>query len=65
MNAVVLRSAVGQTLVPGGLAMEITGTGRAEQAIRAMVVPHAVQLDRMPEWSARTEPVLFPLDTCR
>jgi hypothetical protein len=22
-----------------------------------MVVPHAVELDRMPEWSARTEPI--------
>jgi hypothetical protein len=57
MNDVVLRSAVTQTLVPGGLAMEITGTGRTEQAIRAMVVPHAVELDRMPERSARTEPI--------
>ena len=57
MNEVVLRSAVKQTPVPGGLAMEITGTGRTEQAIRAMVVPHAVELDRMPEWSARTEPI--------
>lgn len=57
MNEVVLRSAVRQTPAPGGLAMEISGTGRTEQAIRAMVVPHAVELDRMPEWSARTEPV--------
>jgi len=55
MNEVVLRSVVNQTPVPGGLAMEITGTGRTEQAIRAMVVPHAVELDRMAEWSARTE----------
>jgi hypothetical protein len=57
MNEVVLRSAVKQTPVPGGLAMEITGSGRTEQAIRAMVVPHAVELDRMAEWSARTEPI--------
>lgn len=57
MNEVVLRSAVKATPVPGGLAMEITGSGRTEQAIRAMVVPHAVELDRMPEWSARTEPL--------
>ena len=55
MNEVVLRSAVRSTPVPGGLAMEITGSGRTEQAIRAMVVPHAVELDRMPEWSAKTE----------
>jgi hypothetical protein len=55
MNEVVLRSAVRQTPVPGGLVMEITGTGRTEQAIRAMVVPHAVELDRMPSFAARTE----------
>jgi hypothetical protein len=57
MNEVVLRSAVTQTPVPGGLAMEITGTGRTERAIRAMVMPHAVELDRMPEWSSKTEPI--------
>jgi hypothetical protein len=57
MNEVVLRSAVRQTPVSGGLAMEITGTGRTEQAIRAMVVPHAVELNRMPEWTARAEPM--------
>jgi hypothetical protein len=55
MNEVTLRAAVGATPLPGGLAMDVTGTGRTEQAIRAMLVPHAVELDRMPEWSARTE----------
>ena len=55
MNEVVLRSAVKQTPVPGGLAMDITGTGRTEQAIRAMVVPHAAELDRMASFTARTE----------
>jgi hypothetical protein len=57
MNEVVLRSAVKQTPVPGGLAMDITGSGRTEQAIRAMVVPHALELDRMADWSAKTDPV--------
>jgi len=57
MNEVMLRAGVSQTLVPGGLAMEITGTGRTEQAIRAMVVPHALELDHMVEWSAKTESV--------
>lgn len=57
MNEVVLRAAVKQTPVPGGLAMEITGTGRTEQAIGAMVVPHAVELDRMPSLAARTEAI--------
>ena len=57
MNEVVLRSAVKPTPVPGGLAMEITGNGRTEQAIRAMVVPHALELDRLPSYAAKTEPI--------
>jgi len=57
MNEVVLRAAVQSTPVPGGLAMDVTGVGRTEQAIRAMVVPHAGELDRMADWSARTEPI--------
>jgi hypothetical protein len=57
MNEVVLRSAVKQTPITGGLAMEITGTRRTEQAIRAMVVPHAGELDRLLSFSARTESI--------
>lgn len=57
MNEVVLRSAVTATAVPGGLAMEVTGAGRTEQAIRAMVVPHAGELDRMPSYRATTSPI--------
>jgi hypothetical protein len=57
MNEVVLRSDVSQTPVPGGLAMEITGAGRTERAVRAMVAPHAAELDRLPDWTARTEAV--------
>jgi hypothetical protein len=57
MSEVMLRSAVNQVPVPGGLAMEVTGTGRTEQAIRAMVVPHAAELDRMPSFAARTETI--------
>ena len=55
MNEVVLRSQVKQSPVPGGLVMEVTGAGRTEQGIRAMVVPHAVELDRMPDWSDKAE----------
>jgi hypothetical protein len=58
MNEVVLRSAVKQAPVAGGLALEITGTGRTAEAIRAMVVPHARELDRMPSLSAKTEPLV-------
>jgi hypothetical protein len=57
MNEVVLRSAVNQTPITGGLAMEITGTGRTEQAIRAMMVPHTGELDRLSSFSARTESI--------
>jgi hypothetical protein len=57
MNEVVLRSEVTSSSVPGGLAMDITGGPRTERAIRAMVAPHAVELDRMSEWAARTEPI--------
>jgi hypothetical protein len=55
MNEVVLRSAVTQSPVPAGLAMEVRGAGRTTEAIRSMVVPHAVELDRMPQWSAKAE----------
>lgn len=55
MNDVVLRSQVKQSSVPGGLAMEVTGRDSTEQAIRAMVVPHAAELDRMPEYAAKTQ----------
>jgi hypothetical protein len=57
MNEVVLHSAVTQSPVPGGLAMDITGTGRTERAIRAMVVPHATELDHMPAFAAKTETI--------
>ncbi len=57
MNEVVLHAAVKATRIPGGLAADVTGTGRVEQAIRAMVVPHAAELDQMPEWSAGTEAI--------
>lgn len=55
MNDVVLRSNVKPAVVPAGLAMEVTGAGRTQQAIRSMVIPHAVELDQMPQWSAKTE----------
>ena len=55
MNEVVLRSQVKQSGVPGGLVMDVTGTGRTEQAIREMLVPHAAELDQMPAFTAKTE----------
>src|SRR5712691_11021820 len=57
MNEVVLRAAVKPAQAPGGLAMEITGAGRTRAAIRAMVVPHAAELDKMLRWTAKAEPI--------
>ena len=57
MNEVVLRAEVKASAVAGGLTMDVTGAGRTEEAIRAMVVPHAAELDRMPGLAAKTEPI--------
>jgi hypothetical protein len=37
--------------------MDVTGAARTEQAILAMVVPHARELDAMPAYAAKTEPI--------
>jgi hypothetical protein len=57
MNEVTLRADVKVSAVPGGLVMDVTGTGRTEQAIRRMVGPHSMELNKMSEWSARTEEI--------
>jgi hypothetical protein len=57
MNDVTLRSDVRATPVSGGLAMDVTGAGRTEGAIRRMVGPHTLELNAMPQWSANTEPI--------
>jgi hypothetical protein len=57
MREVVLHAEVKASAVPGGLAMDVTGAGRTERAIRAMVVPHTAELDRMPGLAAKTEPI--------
>jgi hypothetical protein len=55
MNEVALRADVKGSPVPGGLVMDVTGAGRTEAAIRAMVVPHAAELDQIPGLAAKTE----------
>jgi hypothetical protein len=57
MNEVVLRAEVKASPVPGGLLMDVTGVGRTESAIRAMVVPHATEVDQMPGLAAKTETI--------
>ena len=57
MEEVVLHASVKAAQVPGGLSMDITGTGRTDQSIRAMLVPHTAELDAMPAWSAKAESI--------
>jgi hypothetical protein len=57
MNEVVLKAAVQQAPVPGGLMMDVTGAGRTQAAIRAMLLPHAHELDQMAELSAKAETI--------
>ena len=52
MNDVVLRSGVRETKVPGGVQLDITGTGRTSLAIRRMLSAHTQILDAKPEWDA-------------
>jgi hypothetical protein len=57
MSEVVLRATVKATQVPGGLAMDVTGSGRTAASIRDMLIPHAAELDGMLAWSAKAEPI--------
>ena len=57
MNEVVLRASVKATQVPSGLAMDVTGEGRTARSIRDMIMPHSAELDGMPAWSAKVEPI--------
>jgi hypothetical protein len=52
MNEVTLNAEVASTPVAGGVAMNVTGSGRTLRAIRAMVGAHAGELDRSPDFRA-------------
>lgn len=54
MNEVTLRAQVTQTPVPGGLQMEVRGTGRTRDAIRSMVRDHALMMQSETAMSAVT-----------
>jgi hypothetical protein len=43
--------------VAGVPSTDVTGSGRTEQAIRAMLPAHAEELDRMPAYAAKAEPI--------
>jgi hypothetical protein len=53
MHDVTLQAEVRSTPIPGGLNMDVTGSGRTQDAIRRMLIPHSVELEQMPAWSAR------------
>jgi len=57
MDEVVMRATVKATQVPGGLSMDVTGRDRTAHSIRAMLIPHAAELDAMPAWSAKAEQI--------
>jgi hypothetical protein len=52
MDDVVLRSVVRSRTVPGGVELDVTGTGRTIAAIRRMVTAHATQVDDLAEYVA-------------
>lgn len=52
MNDVVLRSTVREVKIPGGVQLDVTGTGRTSLAIRRMLASHTQVLDAKPEWDA-------------
>lgn len=58
MDDVILRASVTQRTVPGGLQMDITGTGRTAVAIKRMVGSHARVLEEHTDYlaSAKTLP---------
>jgi hypothetical protein len=52
MDYVTMRSEVAQRVVPGGIQMDVTGTGRTLLAIRRMAVSHTNMLDQSVEYHA-------------
>ena len=52
MDHVTMRSEVSQRVVPGGIQMDVTGTGRTMLAIRRMAVSHSTMLEHDTEYHA-------------
>lgn len=57
MNDVVLRSTVRETKIPGGVQLDVTGTGRTGAAIRRMLKAHTEVLDARAEWDATAKDI--------
>lgn len=54
MNEVTLKADAAATPIDGGLEIAVTGDGRTVGAIQRMLPAHAVELNQMSDWSART-----------
>jgi hypothetical protein len=52
MDEVTMHAVVAQKNVPGGLEMEVTGTGRTADAIKRMAINHSRMLDQEGEYHA-------------
>ena len=52
MNALFLQAEVSTSPLPDGWRFQITGHGQTLRAVQAMVPAHAMELDKMAEWSA-------------
>lgn len=57
MDFVTMRSEVAQRPVPGGIQMDVTGTGRTLLAIRRMAVSHTAMLDQGAEYHASAKEI--------
>jgi hypothetical protein len=57
MDDVTLRASVVQRRVPGGLQMDITGTGRTAAAIKRMVTSHAHVLEEHTPYQPTVRPI--------
>jgi hypothetical protein len=55
MSEVTLQAGVAEEAQVDGLAMTVTGTARARDAIQRMVPAHAAELDAIKGWSASAE----------
>lgn len=55
MNQLILNAAAVERSIADGLEVTITGEGRTVDAIQRMVPAHAIELSKIPSWSATTE----------
>ena len=57
MDDVTMRAAVAQRSIPGGIEVDVTGTGRTTDAIRRMTKNHTSMLDQGEEYHASAKEI--------